>query len=165
VYRRYIAIYGVPVFSFRKEGEHLQCTSCGEAFSMDVLTAAPGLLQREPCDPGDLRRAMLLVFAEAKRVNADSLMRIWEWCKSSGFPSISVEDLEQESTAMLASSLTFAQFAPIQLRALSPAERSSFVLNARQLLAAGNPMSAEEQQVLKHVAFKLGVPSRVLQSN
>src|SRR5258706_12680322 len=73
VSRRYLTFYGMPLFSFRKDGEHLNCTSCGEAFEMDVLTAPPGLVQREPCDPRNLRRAMLLAFAELKRLDSDSL--------------------------------------------------------------------------------------------
>jgi uncharacterized tellurite resistance protein B-like protein len=100
---------------------------------------------------------MLLAFAELKRLDDESLRRISAWCDRLAFPAIHLDDLQAEAASLVATGIRFAQFAPIALRPLSSADRRAFVSDARGMLVANRQASDEEEQVLRHIAFKLGV--------
>jgi hypothetical protein len=163
---RWFTLYFIPIFPIYKQGEYVQCNSCGEGFAMEVLSmpaesfqpaAAPAVVQ---AGMEDMRRSMLLVLMHAQRTSPPDLLQLRDWCHSLGLTTTTDQVLQQELAMAAQAQMTFAGFAPGRLSALSPDERKAFVLAAKQLLCGAMRPGQREGELLQHVAYVLNVPPR-----
>jgi len=165
---RWFTLYFIPVFPIYKQGEYVQCSSCGEGFAMEVLSLPAESFQAASAQPSaqvragmeDMRRAMLLVLMHAQRTSPYDLQQLRDWCHSLGLTTTTDQVLQQELTQAFQVQMTFAGFAPGRLSALGPDERKAFVLAARQLLCGAMQPGQREGELLQHVAYVLSVAPR-----
>jgi hypothetical protein len=157
---RYFTLYFIPLFPMYAQGQHVQCHSCGEGFAVEVLHQGPAALTQIHPGLEDMRRAMLLVMAEAKRTDPGQLDRLCGWCHQIGLQATTVALLNQELSMAQQASMTFAVFAPARLGHLTPQGRTDFVLAAKQLLCGPMTPQRAEENLLRSVAFHLQVAPR-----
>jgi hypothetical protein len=157
---RYFTLYFIPLFPIYGQGEHIQCHSCGEGFGVEVLHQGAAALTMVHPGLEDMRRAMLLVMAEARRTDPGQLNKLCDWCHRIGLGPTTVELLQHELTLAQQVNMTFAAFAPVRLAHLTPQERADFVLAAKEMLCGQLVPEPAEENILRSAAFHLQVPPR-----
>ncbi|MDZ5451399.1 zinc ribbon domain-containing protein [Labrys sp. ZIDIC5] len=159
---RWFTLYFIPIFPTSKLGEHIECNSCGKAYTSAVLSYDPAREQaeHEAQIAGQWRTAMIAVAcafgvpneAQAKAIS-DGIARTW---RQDSDPAEILADSAQAPAGGMSGEEVLGRLGDLP-HTLGHAGKEGFLQSAREVLRAGRGEDERQRELLTRIGGSLGM--------
>jgi hypothetical protein len=151
--RRFFTLFFIPIIPLNKVGEHVQCTTCGTRYVMDVLNL-PTAAQMQTALPAGMRAAaaaMLRSGDPASPAARQCALAVIQGAGARGYSEADLDaDARQPAEAIRAALNQVAG-------QLTPDAREWFLAEIVRVGMADGPLTGHERQTMQAVASDLGM--------
>ncbi len=157
--RRFLTLYFIPVIPLDLIGEHVQCQSCRQQFTVDSLNFREEDYRREEMRQfaNDVKRVMVLTMIADDIVDEDEIATVQQVYRRLTAEEISREQIEREVELARSSGASAARYAQIIAHRRSEEEKDWIVRGAFLVASAGGGISPERLEQLKLLPQALGM--------
>lgn len=151
--RRFLTLFFIPVIPLNKAGEHVQCTTCGTRYQLDVLRL-PTLAQMRAALPAGMRAAAAAMLRAGDPGSAAARQRAIEAIRGQGAQGYASAALDADLARPAEEAA--GQLAKLAAQLAVPA-REWFLAEVVRIGMADGPLTGHEREAAQEVAAGLGM--------